>query len=314
MARNIVRKLLMMIPILFLVSIILFTLMQILPGDAAYGLGPDLDEAYIAQYRHAHGLDRPAYEQYLTWVNGMLHGDFGNSLISNQPIVTKIKMRLPVTVELALLSMIIAVIIAIPAGIISALKRNSALDTVISVVSMLGVSMPPFWLGMLLILLFSLTLHWLPASGYVSFSEDPLRNLARMFMPALAIGVSFAATVTRQTRSAMLDVWDQDYIVTAKAKGLKHRVVVFKHALRNAFIPVITTIAMQVGRLFGGAVVIETVFAMPGIGKEIVNSILGRDYPVVMALIMIVAFIVVVINTFIDAIYVLIDPRLSHSK
>lgn len=179
---------------------------------------------------------------------------------------------------------------------------------------MLGVTMPHFWLGMLFILLFSLTLKWFPASGYIPFFENPLGNLSRMIMPALAIGAGFAATVMRQTRSAFLEVIDQDYIVTAKAKGLKYRIVIWKHALRNSLIPVITVIAMSTGRLLGGAAISETVFAMPGMGKAIIDSIMSRDYPVAMGLIMFVAMIVILINTLVDVIYILIDPRISHRQ
>lgn len=314
MAKKIVRKVLLMLPVLFLVSIILFTLMEVLPGDAAYGLGSDVSDEYIQQFREEHGLDKPAYVRYLDWVTNMLKGDFGVSLISELPIIDRIKVRFPVTLELTLLSMIVAVVIAIPAGILSAVKRNTLTDYLTSVLAMVGVTIPPFWLGMLMVLLFSITLGWLPASGYVELTESVSENLTRMIMPALALGTQFAATVTRQTRSAFLETLDQDYIVTAKAKGLPQRVVIWKHALRNALIPIVTTIGMQTGRLFGGAVVIETVFALPGIGREIVNSILLRDYPVVMALIMIVAFIVIVINTLIDIIHGLIDPRISQSQ
>lgn len=314
MITHIIRKLLAAIPILLVVSVILFILMDILPGDAAAGIANiDAGEEYIEQMREEMGLNRPAIVRYFDWVLGMLRGDFGVSLISGQSVMEKIAIRLPVTLEITFLAMIVSLIIALPAGIISAIKRNSPLDMVTSFVSMVGVAIPPFWLGMLLILLFSETLGWLPASGYVSFFESPSENLSRMFMPALAIGAGFAATVMRQTRSSLLEVLDQDFIVTAKAKGLRGSVIIWKHALRNSLIPVITVIAMQVGRMIGGVVVCETVFAMPGIGREIVDGILSRDYPVVMGLIMSVAMIVVFINTFIDIVYVIIDPRISHT-
>ncbi len=217
-----------MLPILILVSVVLFFLMNVLPGDAATSLTTaESSQQYIEKLREEMGLNKPVYIRYLDWILGMLKGDFGDSLITGQPVVNKIKLRLPVTIELTLFAIIIAVITAVPLGIISAIKRNGPLDWLSSFFAMLGVAMPHFWLGMLLILLFSVTLRWLPASGYTSFFTDPVKNLAGMVMPAFAIGTGFAATVMRQTRSALLEVLDQDYIVTAKAKGLKGSVVIY---------------------------------------------------------------------------------------
>lgn len=303
-----------MIPILLLVSIILFTIMEILPGDAATGMmSADMQDEYLEALREKLGLNRPVYIRYLEWVSGMLRGDFGKSLLTNTPVSKKIMIRLPVTIEITFLAMLTSIIIAVPLGIISVIKRNSFLDVLASTSAMVGVTMPHFWMGMLLILLFSITLKCLPASGYVPITKDPLGNLRGMILPAISIGISFAATVMRQTRSALLDILDQDYIVTAKAKGLKKSVVIWKHALRNSLIPVITVIAMQTGRLLGGAAVSETVFALPGIGKELVDAILSRDTPVVMGLIMTIAVIVVLINTLVDVIYIIVDPRISHT-
>lgn len=313
MLRNIAKKILLTIPILIMISIILFFLMNILPGDAASGMvTADQGEEYVAQLRIRLKLDQPPVTRYLDWLLGMLRGDFGISLISGQPVVNKINQRIPVTLELSFLAMVVAVAIALPIGVITAVKRNSPLDTCMSMLSMVGVAMPPFWLGMLLVLIFSITLRWLPASGYVPFAQNPIENLRRMIMPAITIGISFAATVTRQTRSSMLEVLDEDYVLTASAKGLDDRVVVWKHALRNALIPIVTTIAMQTGRLIGGAVVSETIFSLPGMGREIVDAIMSRDYPVVMGLIMVVATLVVFINTLMDVVYILIDPRIAR--
>ncbi len=203
---------------------------------------------------------------------------------------------------------------AAKAGIFAALRRNSAWDVVNGIVSMIGIAMPPFWMGILLILFFSVWSGWLPSSGYVSFFKDPVKNLQHMAMPAFTIGFAFAATIMRQTRSSMLEVLGEEYIETARAKGLKESVVIWKHALRNALIPVVTVISMQMGRLIGGAVVTETVFALPGVGRQMVDSIIARDYPVVMALILITALCVVLTNALVDIIYVVIDPRISHSK
>ncbi len=316
MGVHIIRKILSMLPILIVVSILLFLLMNILPGNAATSQlnVENASQQYYEQLVEKLGLDRPAYIRYLDWMYSMFKGDFGKSLITGQPVIEIIKARLPITVELALLSLIIAVIIAIPLGIISAIKRNKPIDLVASVFAVAGMTIPHFWLGMLLILLFSITLKWLPASSYVPFFIDPVANLSHMIMPALAIGVGFAATFMRQTRSALLEVMDQDYIITAKAKGLKGSVVIWKHALRNSLIPVVTVIAMSTGRLIGGAVICETVFTMPGMGMGIVDGIMNRDYPIVMGLIMVSAIMIIMINTIVDIMYIVIDPRISHER
>lgn len=309
---SVAKKILSLIPLLFAISIILFLLISMLPGDAALtivGEGSDLSSVEAARERL--GLDRPIYIQYFTWLKKILSGNLGNSYISNQPVAEKLLERLPVTFELAIIALVIATLIAIPVGVFSAVRRNSLMDNVISVFSMLGIAIPPFWLGMLLILLFSVTLNWLPASGYVPFFQNPMQNLKSMIMPAFCIGVSYAASLTRQTRSAMLDVLDMDYINTARVKGLKRRIVIWKHALRNALIPVITVFAMQLGRLIGGTVVVETVFVLPGIGKSIVDGITMRDYPVVMGFVLAVAVFIVVINTIVDILYIFLDPRVS---
>lgn len=312
MAYMILKKALSIIPLLLLVSVILFVLINLLPGDAAMGMVTEgASEDYVNRVRAEMGLDKPPVTRYFDWLIGIFRGDLGKSLISNQLVSVKIAQRLPVTLEITFVAMVISILIAVPLGILSAVRRGSVFDTIGSFVSMLGIAMPPFWLGMLLVLLFSVTLNMLPASGFVSFAQDPLQNLRCVIMPATSIGVAFAATVMRQTRSALLEVMQQDYVTTAYAKGLKGRVVIWKHALRNALIPVVTVITMQIGRLIGGAVVTETVFALPGIGREIVDAILSRDYPVVMGMILVVAALVVVTNTLVDILYILIDPRIS---
>ncbi len=314
MFSHIVRKLIGVIPILLLVSIILFTIISLLPGDAAMGiLGESANQEDLVRARAELGLDKPIYVRYGDWLGKVLRGDLGRALKSNQPVTEIIMQRLPVTVELTLLAVIISTLIALPAGIFSALRRNSTWDVLDSIVSMIGIAMPPFWMGILLILLFSVCWRWLPPSGYVSLLKDPVRNLQHMAMPAMTIGFAFAATIMRQTRSSMLEVLGEEYVVTARAKGLKERVVIWKHALRNALIPVVTVISMQMGRLIGGAVVTETVFALPGVGRERVDSIISRNYPVVMALILITALCVVLTNALVDIVYVIIDPRISHA-
>ena len=315
MAYMILKKVLSIIPLLLLVSVILFVLINLLPGDAAMGMVTEgASEDYVNRVRAEMGLDKPPVTRYFDWLIGIFRGDLGKSLISNQLVSVKIAQRLPVTLEITFVAMVISILLAVPLGILSAVRRGSIFDTIGSFVSMLGIAMPPFWLGMLLVLLFSVTLNALPASGFVSFAQDPLQNLRCVIMPAASIGVAFAATVMRQTRSALLEVMQQDYVTTAYAKGLKGRVVIWKHALRNALIPVVTVITMQIGRLIGGAVVTETVFALPGIGREIVDAILSRDYPVVMGMILVVAALVVVTNTLVDVLYILIDPRISTAS
>ena len=315
MAYMILKKVLSIIPLLLLVSVILFVLINLLPGDAAMGMVTEgASEDYVNRVRAEMGLDKPPVTRYFDWLIGIFRGDLGKSLISNQLVSVKIAQRLPVTLEITFVAMVISILLAVPLGILSAVRRGSIFDTLGSFVSMLGIAMPPFWLGMLLVLLFSVTLNALPASGFVSFAQDPLQNLRCVIMPAASIGVAFAATVMRQTRSALLEVMQQDYVTTAYAKGLKGRVVIWKHALRNALIPVVTVITMQIGRLIGGAVVTETVFALPGIGREIVDAILSRDYPVVMGMILVVAALVVVTNTLVDVLYILIDPRISTAS
>lgn len=315
MSAHIIKKLLSMIPILILVSMIVFFLMEILPGDASTNyISGDVSEQVVAQMREEMGLNRPAYVRYFDWVKGIVRGEFGKSLLTGTTVAEKLAVRLPVTIELTLLAMIISILIAVPLGILSAVRRNSALDIAGSIVSMVGVSLPNFWLGMLLTLLFSVILRWLPASGFTPLFRDPIANLRGMILPAISVGVSFAATVMRQTRSALLEVLDQDYIVTARAKGLWQRGIIWRHALRNALIPVVTVVTMQIGRLIGGAAVSETVFALPGVGKELVNAISGRDTPVVMGIIVSVAAIVIIINTVVDIFYVLIDPRISRGR
>jgi peptide/nickel transport system permease protein len=315
MLSHIVRKLIGVIPILLLVSIILFTIISLLPGDAAMAvMGESLNQQDLMKTRSELGLDKPIYVRYADWLSKVLHGNLGRALKSNQPVTEIIKQRLPVTVELTLLAVVISTLIALPAGIFSALRRNSTWDVVDGIISMIGIAMPPFWMGILLILFFSVWAGWLPSSGYISFFKDPVKNLQHMAMPAFTIGFAFAATIMRQTRSSMLEVLGEEYIETARAKGLKESVVIWKHALRNALIPVVTVISMQMGRLIGGAVVTETVFALPGVGRQMVDSIIARDYPVVMALILITALCVVLTNALVDIVYVIIDPRISHAK
>ena len=312
---SILKKILTAIPVLLVVSIVLFLLLNVMPGDAADSMSTmDATAEEVEALRESLGLNDPMYIQYLRWLKNVLKGDFGISFLNGASVTEKIVTRLPVTLELTLLAMLIAVAIALPMGVLSATHRNSAIDAIASFISMIGVAVPHFWLAMMLIIIFSVNLHWLPASGFTSISQGLGKNLIKMIMPAFSVGLGFAATVMRQTRSNMIDVLGTDYISTAKAKGMSKSVVVWKHGVRNALIPVITVIGMQTGRLFGGAIVVETLFGLPGIGTAIVQSIFSRDYQMTMGCVMMVAVIIILINTIVDILYVIIDPRVRTTR
>lgn len=315
MASNIVKKLLSMIPLLLIISVVLFILINALPGNAAMSMvGETASKEYVEQLQREMGLDKPPVQRYLTWLWDLLHGDLGNSLTTSETVAQKIAMRLPITMEITLVSVVISVLVALPCGVLSAVKRGGVGDMLGSLVSMVGVAMPSFWLGLLLVMFFAVRMGWLPASGFTAFSVDPAANIRGILLPCLSIGFGFAATVMRQVRSSLLEVMEQDYVLTAQAKGLRETIVIWKHAMRNALIPVLTVTAMQIGRLIGGAIVTETVFAIPGMGSAIVSSILNRDYPVAMGMIMVVVTTVILINTFVDVLYIIVDPRISAKK
>lgn len=312
---SILKKILTAIPVLLVVSIVLFLLLNVMPGDAADSMSTmDATTEEVEALRESLGLNDPMYIQYLRWLKNVLKGDFGISFLNGASVTEKVVTRLPVTLELTLLAMLIAVAIALPMGVLSATHRNSAIDAIASFISMIGVAVPHFWLAMMLIIIFSVNLHWLPASGFTPISQGLGKNLIKMIMPAFSVGLGFAATVMRQTRSNMIDVLGTDYISTAKAKGMSKSVVVWKHGVRNALIPVITVIGMQTGRLFGGAIVVETLFGLPGIGTAIVQSIFSRDYQMTMGCVMMVAVIIILINTIVDILYVIIDPRVRTTR
>lgn len=312
---SILKKILTAIPVLLVVSVVLFLLLNVMPGDAADSMSTmDATAEEVEALRESLGLNDPMYIQYLSWLKNVLKGDFGISFLNGASVTEKIVTRLPVTLELTLLAMLIAVAIALPMGVLSATHRNSAIDAIASFISMIGVAVPHFWLAMMLIIIFSVNLHWLPASGFTPISQGLGKNLIKMIMPAFSVGLGFAATVMRQTRSNMIDVLGTDYISTAKAKGMSKSVVVWKHGVRNALIPVITVIGMQTGRLFGGAIVVETLFGLPGIGTAIVQSIFSRDYQMTMGCVMMVAVIIILINTIVDILYVIIDPRVRTTR
>ena len=306
-----VRRIATIVPTLIFVSMLIFGLQQLLPGDPAVVLaGEDRDPNVVAYLREKLHLDEPLPVRYLYWIKGVLHGDLGESLRMQKPVLALIMEKLPVTLELASMAILIALVIGIPAGIISAVRRNSAWDYAANVVALWGLSTPNFWLGIMLILLFSVTLGWLPASGFVSPFEDLKGNLAALIMPAFVLGNAIAAVLMRHTRSAMLQVLSSDYVRTARAKGLPERNVILKHALRNALIPVITLGALELGTLLSGAVLTEQVFTIPGFGKLIVDAVFNRDYEVVQGVVLFTATAYIVLNLFADIAYVIVNPQM----
>ncbi len=314
MGQYMLRRLLQMVPVVFLVTIIVFSMTLLLPGDITYTiLGEDATPEQREQARIDYGLNDPVVVQYARWLGRAIQGDFGRSFRTHQPVIEMMAERFPATFELTFLSMFIAILIGVPAGIVASTKRNSIWDVLATIVSMFGMAIPFFWLGILLILLFSLKLGWLAPSGYIPFKTDPIQNLKLMIMPALTVGAAMAAVVMRQTRGAMLNVLNQTYIDTARAKGLSERKVNFKHALRNAFIPVVTVVGLQIGSLMGGAVVTETVFSISGVGRMVVQGIFNRDYPVVQGGILLIVMSVLIVNVLADVLYAVLDPRIKLS-
>jgi peptide/nickel transport system permease protein len=315
MGTYILQRALQMIPVMVLASIISFSIIFLLPGDAALLiLGDQLAsnrEVYLAK-RAELGLDRPLPIQYLDWLRRSLSGDLGTSTRDRQPVTQGIRERLPVTLELAGLSMMLALCISLPAGIISALKPNSKWDVAASLFAFSGIALPNFWFGILLIYLMAVLLKWLPPSGYVPFFEDPAQNLIRMLMPAITLGLGLSAVLMRQMRSSMLEVLHQDYMTTARAKGLAQKAVVLRHALKNALIPVVTVMGLQIGLLMGGAVITESIFSIPGIGRWAVDSIQQRDFPVVQGISLVLAVGVLLANLLADIAYAYIDPRIHY--
>jgi len=307
----IVRRVAIIVPTLLFVSILIFCLQQLLPGDPAIVLaGEDRDPSVVAYLRDRLHLDEPLPLRYLYWMKGVVRGDLGESLRMQKPVLDLILEKPPVTLELAFFAILVAVAIGIPAGIVSAVKRGTAWDYGANVVALWGLSTPNFWLGIMLILLFSVTLGWLPASGFVSPREDWRANLATLVMPAFVLGNAIAAVLMRHTRSAMLQVLSSDYVRTARAKGLPEGRVVLQHALRNALIPVITLGALELGTLLSGAVLTEQVFSIPGFGKLIVDAVFNRDYAVVQGVVLFTATAYIVLNLIADILYVVVNPRL----
>lgn len=305
------RRLLQLIPTLFLVSVIIFSLQQLLPGDPALVMaGEEKDPEVIAQIREQYHLDRPIPVQYGYWLAGVLQGDLGESMRIKKPVSELVAEKLPVTLQLASMAMLFALLIGIPAGILSAVKKGSGWDIGANIFALWGLSTPNFWLGIMLIFLFSVKLGWLPASGFVSPFEDLRQSLATTVLPAFVLGNAIAAVLMRHMRSAMLQAMSADYVRTARAKGLYERFVVLRHALRNALTPVITLGALEFGTLLSGAVLTEQVFSIPGFGKLIVDAVFNRDYAVVQGVVLVTATVYVLLNLLADVLYVLVNPRL----
>ena len=305
------RRLLELLPTLFLVSVLIFGLQQLLPGDPALVMaGEEGDPEVVEQIRRQYRLDQPLPLQYLHWIGNVLQGDLGESMRIKQPVAQLIAEKLPVTLQLGTMAMLFALLIGIPAGIVSAVRKGTAWDRAANVVARAGLSTPNFWLGIMMSFLFSVSLGWLPASGYVSLLEDPLQSLATTVMPAFVLGSGIAAVLMRHMRSSLLQAMAADYVRTARAKGLLERQVVLRHGLRNALTPVITLGALEFGTLLSGAVLTEQVFSIPGLGKLIVDAVFNRDYAVVQGVVLVTATVYILLNLLADVLYVLANPRL----
>ncbi|UJW77215.1 ABC transporter permease [Rhizobium sp. SL42] len=308
------KRLLVAIPTLLIVSIFVFSLQKLLPGDPILAMaGEERDPQVIEFLREKYRLNDPVVYQYGYWIANVLQGDFGMSLRTNQPVLELIGEKLPVTIQLAVMSMIFAFVIGVPMGILAAVKKNTAVDYIANIVALSGLSIPNFWLGIMLILLVSVKLGWLPASGYESIFVDPVRSIETMIMPAFVLGTALAATLMRHTRSAMLGVMKADYIRTARAKGLSERVVILSHTFRNALLPIVTLSALLFGELLAGAVLTEQIFTIPGFGKLIVDAVFNRDYAVVQGVVLCTAIGFILMNLVADVLYVLLNPRMRAS-
>ena len=310
----VVQRLLLALVVVLGITFVVFMIMQIVPGDPARViLGPYASDESVAGLRDRLGLDRPFFEQYLTWLSKAARGDFGQSLLNGQEVAPQLHGRIGPSFELAIVSLVIGLVIAFPIGIISALKPGSAIDIIATVFSQIGVSVPSFWMGILLIIVFSLNLELLPPSGYTPIWEDAGDWLAHIVLPAFTAGFVSASIQTRFIRSAMLDVLNANYVQTARAKGLNERTVIMRHALRNALINIVTIIGLQITALFSGIVIVEVVFSWPGLGRLAFNAVEERDYPLLQGAVMVVAIMVTLVNLFVDLLYFLLDPRIEYA-
>jgi len=310
----ILRRSLIAIPTLLIVSVFVFALQNLLPGDPVLAMaGEERDPETLARLRELYGFNRPLPLQYLSWLGGVVQGDLGVSLRTGQPVLELILQKLPVTIQLAIMSMMIALLIGIPMGILSATRKGTWVDWLANIIALSGLSIPNFWLGIMLILLVSVNLGWLPASGYESPFVDPVRSFQTMIMPSIVLGTGLAAALMRHTRSAMLGVLQSDYVRTARAKGLTERRVVIRHAFRNAVLPVVTLTALLFGELLAGAVLTEQIFTIPGFGKLVVDAVFNRDYAVVQGVVLVTAVGFIFMNLVADVLYVLLNPRMREA-
>jgi len=307
------RRLLSAIPVLFIVSLISFGLMRLIPGDPAAAIaGIAATPAQIEQLRRDLGLDEPLLMQLLHYYQGLLQGDFGKSLLLGKGVLAATMERLPVTIGLSLYALVLTLLIGVASGIIAALRQNTWVDQVAMMIAMLGISIPGFFLGLLMIIFFAVQLGWLPSGGYVPFSQDPIGWLRSTTMPAISLALLQAGLLARITRSGMLEVLRQDYVRTARAKGLPERQVILKHALANALIPIVTVVGIIISLLLSGAVVTEALFSLPGMGQLLTQAVLSRDYPMVQGGLLLVTTFLVLVNTLVDVLYALIDPRVRY--
>lgn len=315
MTAYIIRRLLLLIPVLLVVGIIVFTLIHLTPGDpASMMLGRDATIEQKEALRERLGLDEPFHVQFVTWFTDVLRLDFGDSLFTSQPVTTELRARAQPTGLLTIYALTLSVLIAIPAGVIAAVRRNSIVDRLLMVVSISGAAIPGFFFGIMLILLFAVILGWLPSGGYVDIQDDPVEHFKYMILPVFTLGFSAAGLLARLVRSTMLDVLNQDFVRTAYSKGLPGRNVVLRHALRNAMIPTMTLIGISFAGMLGGSVVIETVFNIPGMGRLLVQSVVRRDFPVVQAAVLVIATIEVLVMLLVDILYVYVDPRIRYGS
>jgi peptide/nickel transport system permease protein len=315
MTRFLANRLLAAVPVLFIVSVLTFVLIYFVPGDVSAELaGPGASAADIARIRAVYGLDRPFLERLIGWYAALAQGDLGQSVLLRRSVTEAIIERLPVTLSLTGLALFFAVMIGIAAGVLAAMHVNTWIDQSTMTVALAGLSLPDFWLGLVMIYFFAVQLGWLPTGGYVPLSENPLGWLRSMTMPAMALALTQIGLLARMTRASMLDVLRQDFMRTARAKGLPGRVVIGKHALANVMIPVVTVIGLSVGILLGGAIVIEQVFSIPGVGRLIIGGILRRDFPVIQGGLLLTATIFVLVNLLVDVIYALVDPRVRYDR
>ena len=313
MATYIRNRLIAMLPVLFLVSIIVFMLIRLIPGDPVLiMLGEEATLEVRAALRHELGLDRSIPVQYAVWVGRVIRGDLGRSIRTHQPVLEAIIQRLPVTFELTLLAMVISLSSALPVGIVAAMFRGSRVDMISTAAALVGISIPNFFLAIVLIYVFALKFGWVPPMGYTPPWQDLAANLKAMILPAMTLGIGAAAIVARHIRSSFLEVLGQDYIRTARGKGLREHRVIFTHALKNALIPVVTIVGLQFGGLLGGAIITETIFGLPGVGRLVIASIFERDFPLVQGVVLFVALVFLFTNLIVDVLYAVLDPRIHY--